>query len=132
MVIEGGFYCNHCRCIQDVVKKAHLCARIVNGDGEYSITIEGQWLVALVRMSEEQFLALSRGNQIKLLSTLKVKGIYSLTPMAVLCGYEEHMEVSIIETNSTQGSEGTFRTPPKRKLDDMGVSTGSASTTKTK
>lgn len=120
-IIEGGSYCNICHSVQDVVQKVCLCAKIVNGDKECSITIEGQWLVALVRMSEVSFLTLSRGQQIKMLSTLKVKGTFLLTPMSMLCGYEEHMEASAssnLETNTTHESELSLQTPPKRRLDD--------------
>lgn len=133
IIIDGGFYCNHCHSVQEVAKKAHLSAKIVNGDGEFSITIEGQWLVALVRMSEAQFLALSRGQQIKMLSTLKVRGGFLLTPMAMLCGYEEQMEASSdsnVETNLTDENDRLFQTPPKRRIDEDGANPGVGSAKK--
>lgn len=133
IVLEGGFYCNICHGVQDVVRKAHLCAKIANADGEHSITIEGQWLVSLVRMSEDKFLALSRGQQIKMLSTLKIKGTFLLTPMAMLCGYEENMEVSAssnVETSGTPESEHLVQTPPKRRLDENEATPEAASAKK--
>lgn len=134
IIIDGGFYCNHCHSVREVIKKAHLSAKIVNDEGEILITIEGQWLVSLVRMSEEQFLALSRGQQIKMLSTLKVKGGFLLTSLAVLCGYEEQMEASgsdsNVDTNITDEDNHLFQTPTKRRLDDDDANAGAGSAKK--
>ena len=65
IVIEDSFYCSVCHNVQDVTKKAFLQRKIVNSTQEIIITLEGEWLEALVGMVEEQFLNLPQGQQIK-------------------------------------------------------------------
>jgi hypothetical protein len=56
--------------------------------------LEGKWLQTLVRMPKEQFLNLSRGEQVKMLITFRIKGTFWLIPMSVLNGFAKYMETS--------------------------------------
>ena len=55
IVIEGGFYCNMCHNVQDVIKMAFFQEKIVNSIQEVIMSLEGEWLEALVGMTKEQF-----------------------------------------------------------------------------
>ncbi|KAG0572581.1 hypothetical protein KC19_VG107300 [Ceratodon purpureus] len=115
--------------------------------------LEGQWLQTLVRMTEEQFLKLSRGEQIKMLTAFRIKGTFWLTPMAILNGFEEDVDTSNFSSldmptssagrplsctqDSVRGTdiEGDGGTPCtqryKRKLDNDNVGASSNKVKKT-
>lgn len=94
LVLDDGFYCNICHHVRSVFKKASLSGKIVTFSENVFVTIEGQWLASLVGMSETQFLNLTRGEQILMLSSFRVRGIFALTFTNYLCGFTERMEVA--------------------------------------
>jgi hypothetical protein len=61
-------------------------------------------------MSEEQFLNLPRGQQIKLLSSFSIRGTFWLTPMACLNGFEEDMD-TYVNTTPTSCNVGSSAMP---------------------
>jgi hypothetical protein len=50
-------------------------------------------------MSEEQFLNLSREQQVKMLTTFRIKDTFWLIPMSILNGFNEDIETSLMPTN---------------------------------
>ncbi len=54
------------------------------------MSVEGEWLSALVRMPVKKFLKIGRREQIKLLSQLRLHGRFNLSPTSYLAGYEEY------------------------------------------
>jgi hypothetical protein len=148
IVVEEGFYCNVCHSPQQVLKQAYLRGKITTTSQAITMYFEGKWLQTLVRMPEEQFLNLSKGEQMKMLTTVRIKGIFWLTPMSVLNGFDEDMKTNSMPTScnvdsndvpsttldSFAGSEVQACTPPfplKRKLDDsVDASPWSTSTSK--
>jgi hypothetical protein len=151
IVVEEGFYCNVCHSPQQVLKQAYLRGKITTTSQAVTMYLEGKWLQTLVRMPEEHFLNLSRGEQVKMLTTFRIKGTFWLTPMSVLNGFDEDMETnsmpntscnvdSNVEPSTTldsfAGSDVQACTPPfplKRKLDDsIDASPGSTSTSKSR
>ena len=102
-------------------------------------------------MLEEQFLNLSRKQQVKMLSTFCIKGTFWLIPMSFENGFDEDMETSLMPTScnvdssalpsnipdSLCGSEieadgGTLHIPFKRKFDDTIDAPPTTSTSKSK
>jgi hypothetical protein len=150
IVVEEGFYSNVCHSPQPVLKQAYLRGKITTTSQAVTMYLEGKWLQTLVRMPEEQFLNLSREQQVKMLTTFRIKGTFWLTPMSVLNGFDEDMETSWMPTScnvdsnavpsttldSFGGSEVQACTPPlplKRKLDDsVDASPGTTSTSKSR
>jgi hypothetical protein len=129
ILLHGGYYCNVCHTQEVVEKKAHVRAKISTVSSQnVTIYIEGLWLQSLVRMTEEQFLSLARGQQIKILSSIRVNGTFSLTPMSFLNGFEEDldrdMDVNVDSSALANSSLQDGGTPPqskKRKCDSDSV-----------
>ena len=123
-----------------MLKQAYLRGKITTTSQAVTMYLEGKWLEMLVRMPEEQFLNLSRGEQVKMLTTFWIKSTFWLIPMSVLNGFDEDMETSLMPTNcnvdSNIGSDVQSCTPPlslKRKLDtSVDASPGSTSISKSK
>jgi hypothetical protein len=150
IIVEEGFYCNVCHSPQQVLKQAYLRGKITTTSQAVTMYLEGKWLQTLVRMLEEQFLNLSRGEQVKVFTTFRIKGTFWLIPMSILNGFDEDMETSSmpiscnVDSNpvpsttldSFVGSEVQACTPPfplKRKLDDsVDASPGSTTTSKSR
>jgi hypothetical protein len=72
IVVEEGFYYSP----QQVFNQAYLYGKITTTSQVVTMYLEGKWLQTLVRMLEEQFLNLSRGEQVKMLTTFWIKGTF--------------------------------------------------------
>ena len=91
LVSGGKYYCKKCECNQEVEFLPFIKVKILEANArDVQVSVEGEWLSALVRMPVVEFLKLGRREQIKLLSQLRLHGRFNLTPTSYLAGYEEY------------------------------------------
>lgn len=72
IVVEKGFYCNFSHRSELFMMKAHLRVKISIITQSVTMYLEGHGLEALERMTEEQFLKLLQGKQIKMLTPFRI------------------------------------------------------------
>ena len=91
LVSSGKYYCKKCKCHQEVEFLPFIKVKILEANArDVQVSVEEEWLSALVRMHVIEFLKLGRREQIKLLSQLRLHGRFILTPTSYLAGYEEY------------------------------------------
>ena len=121
MKVEEGFYYNVCHCSQTITKRAHLRGKITTTSEVVTIFLEGQWLETLVRMSEEIFLNLSRQEQIRMLTSFRIKGTFWLIPMSFMNGFDEDMETNFTSIHTLEANRDSTQNSVASQIEDIGT-----------
>ena len=91
LVSSGKYYCKKCECNQKVEFIPFIQIKILEANAQdVQVSVDEEWLSALVCMSVIDFLKIRWREQIKFLSQLRLHGRFSLTPTSYLAGYEEY------------------------------------------
>ena len=83
--------------------------------------LEGQWLETLVRMLEEIFLNLSRQEQIRMLTSFRIKGTFWLTPMSFMNGFDEDMETNFTSVHTSEANRDSTQNSVASQIEDIGI-----------
>lgn len=75
------YYYKKCKCNQAVENLPFIKCKILASNAQnIQVSVEGEWRFVLIYMPAKYFLELEKKYQIKLISQLRLRGKFSLTP----------------------------------------------------